>query len=117
MIVVPCQIVLINKQVMVAIQFPKFTIDDIEMFVAEVCHNLIDILLFFEQLYNLQLMHATISSFICLHHQSPARQQSTEAIAQFESYLNLNSTEFTCNKSDRLSSGIVILPDQLRLTV
>lgn len=53
-IVVPCQIVLIDEKVMVAIQFPEFTIDDIEMFVAKVCHDLIDVLFFLEQLNHLR---------------------------------------------------------------
>lgn len=53
MVVVPCQIVLIDEQIMIPIQFPEFAINYVKMFVTEIGHDLIDILLLFQQLKDL----------------------------------------------------------------
>lgn len=54
MIIVPRQIVQIDEQIVVAIQLPEFTVDHIEMFVAEIGHYLVDILFLFKQLQHLK---------------------------------------------------------------
>lgn len=57
MIVVPRQIVLIDEQVVIAIQLPELAVDDVKVFVAKVRHDLVDVLLLFEQLQDLSKSH------------------------------------------------------------
>lgn len=47
MIVVSGKIILINKQIMITIQFPEFAINYVKVFVTEIGHDLIDIFLLF----------------------------------------------------------------------
>lgn len=53
-VVVAGQVVLINKQIVVSIQFPEFAVNHVEMFVTEVGHYLVNIFLLFQQLQYLQ---------------------------------------------------------------
>lgn len=48
MVVVAGQVVLIDKQIVISIQFPEFTVNYVEMFVTEVGHYLVDIFLLFQ---------------------------------------------------------------------
>lgn len=95
MVIVSSKIVLINEKIMISIQFPKFAIDYVKVFVAEVGHDLVDIFFLFQQLNYLKMMMVV---FLIIK-------------------LSKQSMDITCNKFDRLNSGIVIRPDQLRLTV
>lgn len=54
MIIVPRQIVQVNEQIVVAIQLPEFAVNHIEMFVAEIGHDLVDIFFLLQQLQNLK---------------------------------------------------------------
>jgi hypothetical protein len=54
MITVSCQILLINVEIMVSVQLPELTVDDIEMLIAEICSHLVDVFFFFKELYNMQ---------------------------------------------------------------
>lgn len=47
-IVVTSQIFLIDKEVVIFIEFPKLAIDDVEMLVTEVVSDLVNIFLFFQ---------------------------------------------------------------------
>lgn len=91
----PGKIVLINEEIMITIQLPEFTINHIEMFVTEIRHDLIDVVLFLEQLNDLQIDdQARLDiSIVCL-----------------------STIHFTCIKSLFFSSGTVIFPDQHRFT-
>lgn len=53
MVVMSRQILLVNEQVVVAVQLPELAVDDVEVLVAEVGHDLVDVLLLFQQLYHL----------------------------------------------------------------
>lgn len=48
------QILLVNVEIMIAIQLPKFAIDDVKVLVAEIRHDLIDVLLLLQQLNHVQ---------------------------------------------------------------
>lgn len=54
MIIVPSQILFIYKQIMIPIQLPKFAVYDVEMLVAEVGRDLIDVLLLLKELDDIQ---------------------------------------------------------------
>ena len=49
MIVVTGQIFLVDEQVVIFVQLPEFAVDDVEVFVAEVVGDLVDVLLVLEQ--------------------------------------------------------------------
>lgn len=53
-IVMSSEIISINEEIMVLIQFPKFTIYDIEVFIAEIIRDLIDVVLLLEELDDLE---------------------------------------------------------------
>lgn len=53
-VVVSGQVLLVNEQVMVSIQLPELTVNDVEVFVAEVLSDLINVLLVFEKLYGVE---------------------------------------------------------------
>lgn len=55
-VIVSGKIVLINEQIMITIQFPKFAINYVKVFVTEIGHNLIDIFFLFQQLKDLVLI-------------------------------------------------------------
>lgn len=50
MIIMPCQIQLINIKVMISIQLPELAVNHVKVFIAEERHDLIDILLLLQQL-------------------------------------------------------------------
>lgn len=47
LIVVSCHVPLVYVQIMVSVQFPEFTVDDIEMLIGKVLSQLVNILLLF----------------------------------------------------------------------
>lgn len=52
MIAVSGQILLVNVQIVILVEFPKFAVNNIEVLVAEVRGYLVDILLLFQELNN-----------------------------------------------------------------
>lgn len=49
MVIVPGQVLGVDKEVMVSVQLPELTVNDIEVLVREIICNLIDVILFFQQ--------------------------------------------------------------------
>lgn len=49
MVIVPGQVFGVDKEVMVSVQLPELTVNDIEVLVREIICNLIDVVLFFQQ--------------------------------------------------------------------
>lgn len=49
MVVVPGQILGVNEEVMVSVQLPELTVNDIEVLIREIICDLIDVILFFQQ--------------------------------------------------------------------
>lgn len=49
MVIVPGQVLGVNEEVMVSVQLPELTVNDIEVLIREVICNLIDVVLFFQQ--------------------------------------------------------------------
>ncbi len=49
MVVVPGQILGVDEEVMVSVQLPELTVNDIEVLIREIICDLIDIILFFQQ--------------------------------------------------------------------
>lgn len=54
MVIMPPEIILADKQVMVLVQFPELAIDHVKVFVREVVSNLVYVIFFFQQSQNLQ---------------------------------------------------------------
>ena len=44
-VVVPAQVVLVDDQVVVLVQFPKLAVDDVKVFIRKVVRDLVDVLL------------------------------------------------------------------------
>lgn len=59
MVTVTSEILLVDVQVVVPVEFPKFTVNDVEVLVAEVRRNLVDVLLLFQKLDNSQQIWPT----------------------------------------------------------
>lgn len=49
MVIVPGQVLGVNEEVMVSVQLPELTVNDIEVLIREIICNLIDVVLFFQQ--------------------------------------------------------------------
>ncbi len=49
MVVVPGQILGVDEEVMVNVQLPEFTVNDIEVLIREIICDLIDVILFLQQ--------------------------------------------------------------------
>lgn len=49
MVVVPCQVLLVDVEVVVGVQFPELTVDDIKMFIREEVCQLVDVVLLLQQ--------------------------------------------------------------------
>lgn len=49
MVIVSAQVFRVDEEVMVSVQFPEFTVNDIEVLVREIICDLIDVVLFFKQ--------------------------------------------------------------------
>lgn len=49
MVVVPGQILGVDEEVMVSVQLPELTVNDIEVLIREIICDLIDVILFFQQ--------------------------------------------------------------------
>lgn len=54
MVVVPRQVVLVDEQIVVAIQLPELAVDHVEVLVAEVLRDLVDVVLLLQQLDHVQ---------------------------------------------------------------
>ncbi len=48
-VVVPSQILLIDKEVVVFVQLPELAVDDVEMLITEIIGDLVDVFLLFQQ--------------------------------------------------------------------
>lgn len=74
MVVVSCQVLGINVEVMVSVQLPELAVDDIEVFVGEVVCDLVDVVLFFQEGQGLQkvtpaqLSHSDAARPGAVHH-------------------------------------------------
>jgi len=105
MVIVPGQVLGVNEEVMVSVQLPEFTVNDIEVLIGEIICNLIDVILFFQQ-------------GECLVGQQEWLLMKTSLRVwkiEFEIWWHL--TVFTWRKLLLLSSVMLILPVQERLTV
>lgn len=49
MVIVPGQVLGVNEEVMVTVQLPELTVNNIEVLVREIICDLIDVVLFFQQ--------------------------------------------------------------------
>ena len=47
MICMPGQVLSVDEEVMIRVQFPELAVDDVEMFIGEVVSDLVDVLLIF----------------------------------------------------------------------
>lgn len=52
MIVMSCEILFINEQIVIPVQLPKFAVNNVEMLVTKILSNLVNIFLFFKKLDN-----------------------------------------------------------------
>lgn len=52
MIVVAREVLLINVEVVISIEFPELAVDNVKVLVAEVRHDLIDVFFLLQQLYH-----------------------------------------------------------------
>lgn len=71
-IVVFSEIVPTDEQIMIRVQFPEFTIDNVEMFIWKIIMNAIDIFLLFDPIESLEQRSCTYS-FVSLITKSPNR--------------------------------------------
>lgn len=54
MVIVSCQVLGVNVEVVVSVQLPELAVDDIEVFVGEVVGDLVDVVLFLQEGQSLQ---------------------------------------------------------------
>jgi len=48
MFIVSCEISFVDEEIMILVQLPELAVDDVEVLVREIVHDLIDVLLLFQ---------------------------------------------------------------------
>lgn len=48
-VIVPCQVLGVDEKVVICVQLPEFTVNDVEMLVGEIVCDLVNVILLFQQ--------------------------------------------------------------------